>query len=170
MSLALIRRTILFYLPSGEYGFFSNFSLHAITVDGKLWPTSEHYYQAMKSPTPEIQEMIRKLRTPGKSKQMGNSIIMRSDWDRPSNPDQGSRDEWGLAVENVKDHVMMVALRAKFTQHERLKQALLATGDAIIVENTQSVGSDPYWGNGPSGTGLNKLGRQLMYVRAQLAA
>ena len=34
---------ILFYETDKPYGCFSNFSRHAITLDGIVWPTSEHY-------------------------------------------------------------------------------------------------------------------------------
>ena len=39
---------INFYSVSEEYGCFSNFSPHRIKLDGKTWPTSEHYFQARK--------------------------------------------------------------------------------------------------------------------------
>ena len=46
---------------------------------------------------------------------------MRSDWD------------------TARDEVMLVALRAKFTQHPDLRTQLLATGDAPLVEHTHVV-------------------------------
>ncbi|MES2463665.1 MAG: NADAR family protein, partial [Armatimonadota bacterium] len=40
---------IYFYSDREEpYGGFSNFSRHGFTLDGKDWPTSEHYFQAQK--------------------------------------------------------------------------------------------------------------------------
>jgi len=39
---------ILFYATDKPYGEFSNFSRHPIDVDGVVWPTSEHYFQAQK--------------------------------------------------------------------------------------------------------------------------
>ena len=42
--------TIYFYSVREEYGCFSNFSAHAITLKGKRWPTTEHYFQAQKFP------------------------------------------------------------------------------------------------------------------------
>lgn len=39
---------IEFYRTGDEYGCFSNFSAHPIAVGGKVWPTSEHYFQAQK--------------------------------------------------------------------------------------------------------------------------
>jgi len=39
---------IEFYRTGDEYGCFSNFADYPIVVDGKRWPTSEHYFQAQK--------------------------------------------------------------------------------------------------------------------------
>jgi ribA/ribD-fused uncharacterized protein len=71
------------------------------------------------------------------------------------------RPDW----ENVKELIMKQALRAKFTQHPELRQQLLATGDAVIVEHTER---DSYWGDGGDGSGKNRLGHILMAVRAEL--
>lgn len=60
---------------------------------------------------------------------------------------------------------MLTAVRAKFTQHEDLKQVLLSTGDAILVEHTSN---DRYWGDGGDGTGRNALGKILMQVREEI--
>ena len=60
---------------------------------------------------------------------------------------------------------MRVAVLAKFTQHDDLREILLSTGDAKIVEHTEN---DDYWGNGGYGSGKNMLGCILMEVRAEL--
>jgi predicted NAD-dependent protein-ADP-ribosyltransferase YbiA (DUF1768 family) len=39
---------IRFYSVGDEYGEFSNFAPYPITLGGKRWPTSEHYFQAQK--------------------------------------------------------------------------------------------------------------------------
>ena len=39
---------ILFYRTGDAYGEFSNFFKAPIDLDGKTWPTTEHYFQAMK--------------------------------------------------------------------------------------------------------------------------
>ena len=71
------------------------------------------------------------------------------------------RPDW----EAVKDDVMRVAVRAKFTQHEELRELLLSTGDEALVEHTTN---DAYWGDGGDGSGKNMLGKILMEVRAEL--
>jgi len=54
---------------------------------------------------------------------------------------------------------------AKFEQNVGPRNILLGTGDAMLIE---AAVSDPYWGEGCSKTGLNKLGQILMVVREQL--
>lgn len=142
---------INFYSTRGEHGCFSNFSRHEVKLDGKTWPTSEHYFQAQKfAPAhPQLVEKVRKAKGPGESARMGR--------DR-SNP---LRKNW----ESIKDDVMRRVVLAKFKQHERLREILLATGDAKLVEHTDR---DSYWGDGGNGSGKNMLGRILMEVREQL--
>lgn len=60
---------------------------------------------------------------------------------------------------------MYDACLAKFSQHPDLKQLLLDSGDAIIIEHTKN---DNYWGDGGDGTGRNQLGKTLMRVRDTL--
>ena len=142
---------IHFYSTSGEYGGFSNFSRHAIRLQGKRWPTSEHYFQAQKFVGTEHEDAVRNAKTPGESARMGR------DRKRPL------RRDW----ESVKDAVMLDAVRAKFTQHDDLKATLLGTGDAELVEHTEK---DSYWGDGGDGSGKNRLGQILMKVRDELRA
>lgn len=47
----------------------------------------------------------------------------------------------------------------KFSQHEDLKQKLLATGNRKIIEHTKN---DNFFGDGGDGSGQNHLGRLLM--------
>ncbi len=60
---------------------------------------------------------------------------------------------------------MHEAVLTKFTQHADLREILLGTGDAVIVEHTAN---DSYWGDGGDGSGKNKLGQILMRVRDEL--
>lgn len=162
---------LLFYHHDQPHGYMSNFSRHPIELDDKIWATSEHFFQAMKSLDPEIQEAIRLQPSPGKAAYMGRSTALRSDWDEVTGTPHLAAifsDERGIVVELVKDHFMFSALVAKFTQHPAIAKELLETGDRYLIENTHSAMTDPYWGNGPSLNGLNKLGRMLMIVRKRL--
>lgn len=110
----------------GPYGAFSNFAPYPIALNGKQWPTNEHYFQAQKFAGTEHEEAIRLARSPMVAARMGRSRK------RPLRPD------W----EAVKDGVMETAVRAKFTQHAELRRLLLSTADARIVEHRAR---DTYW-------------------------
>ena len=60
---------------------------------------------------------------------------------------------------------MYRAVRKKFETHPGPRGILLAIGAAEIFENASM---DDYRGCVPDGRGLNRLGRILMRVRAQL--
>lgn len=55
---------INFYSTSDDYGDFSNFAAWPIKVDGKTWPTSEHYFQAQKFLDEKYREEIRRVSSP----------------------------------------------------------------------------------------------------------
>ncbi len=142
--------TINFYRVSDAYGEFSNFAPYPITIDGKVWPTTEHYFQGRKFPGTEHEEAIRTTHSPMIAARMGRSRQrpLRPDWDA------------------VKDEIMLEAVRAKFAQHPKLAALLLSTGTARLVEHTKN---DRYWGDGGDGSGKNRLGEILMRVREELA-
>lgn len=142
-------KIINFYSTREEYGCFSNFSAHQIFLKDKIWKTTEHYFQAQKFPDTEHEEKIRLASTPKEAAEMGRDRKkpLRKDW------------------ETVKDDVMRDALRAKFTQHDDLRQILLDTGDAVLVEHTKN---DFYWADGGDGSGQNMLGKLLMELRTEL--
>ena len=71
------------------------------------------------------------------------------------------RQDW----EEIKNKVMLQALRMKFSQNPEIAKELLATGDAILIEHTRN---DDYWADGGDGSGKNKLGLLLMQVREEL--
>lgn len=142
---------IRFYGTKDEWGCFSNFSGHRVFLKGKTWRTTEHYFQAQKFAGTEHEEAIRLANSPSVAARMGRSRK------RPLRPD------W----EDVKLDVMREALRAKFTQHEDLRETLLGTDGRDLIEHTTR---DRFWGNGGDDTGENWLGRLLMELRADLLA
>lgn len=142
-------QTIHFYSVSEAYGQFSNFAGYPILLDGKRWPTSEHFFQAQKFKETSHQEAIRKETSPMRAARMGR------DRKRPL------RKDW----ESVKDAIMRQAVLAKFTQHADLRELLLSTGESRLVEHTTN---DYYWGDGGNGSGKNRLGLILMEVRKKL--
>ena len=137
---------IEFHGAAGEYGFMSNFAQYPIHLKGRTWPTSEHYFQAQKFAGTDWEQRVRKATKPGIAARIGRDRKgpLRRDWER------------------VKDNIMRDAVHAKFEQHPDIRQQLLATGDALLVEHTAH---DAYWGDGGDGRGKNMLGRILMEVR-----
>lgn len=127
--------------------FLSNFFQASFTIDGKLYRTSEHYYQSKKTTDPETEEKIRNFATPRLAADNGRKIKIREDWDE------------------IKDDVMREAIYAKFSQNNALKISLINTGDAILEEASPT---DFYWGTGGKNTGKNMLGILLMELREKL--
>lgn len=145
-----MQEEIKFYSTTSEWGEFSNFALYPIKLAGKTWPTSEHYFQAQKFEDKTYREKIRKVSYPMKSAELGRSrkVKIKKNWDK------------------IRDNVMYDAVLAKFTQHNELKELLLKTADALLIEHTVN---DNYWGDGGDGKGGNKLGKILMKVREKIS-
>jgi adenylate cyclase len=141
--------TIRFFSKSDRYREFSNFANYPILIDGVVWPTSEHYYQAQKFDDPARHARIRELPKAAAAKRYAAKYRSKI------------RPDWNEA----KDAVMERALRAKFTQHKSLRDLLVGSGDEKIEEDSQK---DYYWGTGADGTGQNKLGTMLMQLRTEL--
>ncbi len=137
---------IFFWTRHGEAGYLSNFHRSPIKLLGEEWPTVEHFYQAMKTIDPNDQEMIRKLETPKEAKFAGAHVTLRRGWEE-------EKEKW-----------MLLGLYTKFSQHPDLKEQLLATGDAVLHENSPW---DKYWGY-VEGRGKDRLGQLLMQVREDL--
>lgn len=140
---------IYFYAQTDAYAEFSNFAPFGVAMDGVWWRTVEHYFQAQKFDDAAYRERIRLSAKPKDAKSLGmtRAYPLRADW------------------EQAKDQIMLEAVRVKFQTHEAPRAVLLSTGDRDIVENAPM---DAYWGCGPDGAGLNKLGKILMRVRSEL--
>ncbi len=143
---------ILFYQTADiPYGCFSNFSKHPFVEFGRIFKTSEHYFQSMKylGVNQQYFELIVQAKTPKEAAQLGRSGMfpMRSDW------------------ELIKDSIMYHAVFLKFTTYASLQQILLSTGDEELVEDSPV---DSYWGWGYDHKGKNKLGKILMRLRSDL--
>ena len=109
-------KEIRFYEAENPYGYFSNFALYPLVLNGKIWPTSEHYYQAQKVAGTAWEEKIRLCATPQEA------------FDMTRLPEFPERADWV----NVKDDAMYDAVYAKFTQHADLRRKLLDSGEAVL--------------------------------------
>lgn len=173
---------ISFYDSSQDWYEFSNFYDKApISIDGKIWPSSEHYYQALKyQHSPEFMEVIRNTDTCGKVYALANQKKGRytDKWyvnrkiygdymvNRAIDDSFAAgikiRDDWN----DIKDRAMYFTIKQKFLQHPKLKELLLSTGNAKLIEASPR---DSYWGTGRDGQGFNKLGNLLMLLRDELS-
>ena len=165
--------TVEFFREDEKWGELSNFYPSPIRIDGIHYPTVEHYYQSQKfHHDAQYMEVIRTASTPNKAKILarqqvclrGLAYTWQIDLDKIIRLHQKRgvvvRADWG---NEVKEEVMYVGLMAKFTQHPRLAEMLISTGDRPLVETSPY---DSYWGG--KGRGQNRLGHLLQRVRTQL--
>lgn len=129
-----------------EYRFLSNFYPCTITVSlvGD-WivkgPTLEHVYQAMKADSSVWANWVLKAGSPREAQVRGRQVPLREGWDA--------------------DHIMRFLLTLKFPGDEALSAALLATGDAELIEDNKGPWGGRYGGE-------NKMGKLLMERREEL--
>lgn len=147
---------VRFYRASEKpYGAFSNLYRREIEFEGEMFATSEHAYQAGKARKPEVRKWLMEAPSPSLLAMAAHGLYV---WDINS--------DWS----KIKFDRMKRVLQAKFTQHEDLKQLLLSTGTARLVESaTVDNAVNRLWGE-VNGVGKNKLGELLMEVRAELVA
>lgn len=125
------------------------FSKHSFKLDGFEWPSVEHYFQAKKFDDVAVQELIRQAPHPKKARKLGRSRFrkIRKDW------------------KAIKTTIMTRAVYTKCRTYPEIAEQLLATGDTLLVENSQY---DYYWGSGRDNRGDNHYGVVLMNVREKL--
>lgn len=130
-----------------KYFFLSNFFQTRVKYNGLEFKNNEAAFQAQKVLDVEEQLQFTQL-SPKEAKRRGRQVVLRADW------------------EDVKDGIMEEIVRAKFSQHGNLKNKLLATGDAILIEG--NTWNDRYWGvDIRTGEGQNRLGKILMKIRKE---
>lgn len=77
-------------------------------------------------------------------------------------------DGWDYSYSGLgRDGAMLHVVSAKFNLPV-FKTALLATGNAYLLEHNAKKGRDSYWSDDNDGSGNNMLGKTLMEVRKQL--
>lgn len=137
---------------TGDYAFLSNFYPHAVQINGDIYPTSEHAFQALKTDDHAEREKVRFAKTPAAAKVLGKRVTPRVGWDRE------------------RFEVMERVVRAKFADPE-LADKLLATGERELIEG--NTWRDTTWGcvKGKDGhwKGRNELGKILTKVLNEVA-
>lgn len=134
-----------------EFSVFDNFSSFKVLVDGVLYSTVEHAYQAYKfiESAPEIAKEIMDSYSAHDAQKIAYA-----------NRDK-QRKDWG----EVKLDVMEKLLRLKLEQNPYVKKKLLQTKNYLICEDSPK---DSFWGIGPNRDGRNELGKLWMKLRAEL--
>lgn len=135
----------------GEFRFLSNFYPAEVEIDGIVFPTAEHAFQAQKTLSERWRRYISHQSTPRLAKKIGRELELREDW------------------EEIKVNVMLGTLAVKFGSHDDLGDLLLATGRRQLVEG--NTWGDIFWGcvrRQGVWRGKNHLGRTLMKIRALL--
>ncbi|KAL7750582.1 hypothetical protein RI367_003923 [Sorochytrium milnesiophthora] len=147
----------------GRYACFSNFSPCTFVANGVRYTSSEQclmHLKALLMGDTATAEQILAATTPAEAKYLGRSI---TPWDEK---------KWRIH----RLRIMTEALQAKFGQNAELRDLLLGTNDATLVEASPS---DRIWGVGlgvndkrvqdpTQWRGSNLLGESLMAVRNEL--
>jgi hypothetical protein len=132
---------------TGKYRFLSNFFLALVIYDSVRYTSVENAYQAAKTLDKGARTPFRSC-TAGEAKHAGKLLRLRPDWDQ------------------VKLPIMEDLVHQKFTGDAWLREALLETGEAELIEG--NTWGDRFWGQCPVGNGENHLGEILMKVRHAL--
>jgi len=134
-----------------EFFVFSNFSSFQVEWHGRLWPTSEHAYQAAHffETAPGLVEQIFNCRSAHAAFKLAKA-----------NGDKAPKN-W----EEIKVSIMEDICRHKLTQHLYVRRKLRQTGNRPLVEDSPY---DACWGWGEDRTGRNELGQVWMRLRTEL--
>jgi len=134
-----------------EFYCFSNFSSFQVNWKGRLWPTSEHAYQASHffETAPELVEQIFQANSAHEAYKLAkaNTDRVPEDWDER------------------KVAIMEDIVRHKLEQNPYILHKLRQTGELLIVEDSPK---DDFWGWGPKRDGRNELGKIWMKLRGEL--
>ena len=132
----------------GEFDWLSNFFLCQVEFEGINFSNVEAAFQAAKCLDMKERERFFGL-SGGQAKRLGKRVELRPDW------------------EDVKIDIMRQVLKSKFNQNPELREKLIATGDAELIEGNNW--GDTFYGV-CRGVGQNHLGKLLMEVRAELVS
>jgi ribA/ribD-fused uncharacterized protein len=151
---------IAFNKTRSPFGWLGNMSRHAIRHAGRVWPTAEHLFQALRFEDEAVREAVRAEPNPFRAKLLAKAESVRMAVSPCSEND----------VSN-----MQLVLRLKMEQHPELQERLLQTGHEEIIEDcTGRVrGNALFWGaarKDGSWAGENRLGRLWMKLREELVA
>ena len=137
------------------FDMFSNFFEEPLEINGQIWKSGEHFYQAAKFAKNGLQEdermynVIRETPSPGGAKRLADEFF--------------SEENKSRAHQALRTFVAMVnVLNVKFASGTLARKRLQQTGDLELIHLS---GSDFFWGQNRKGEGKNLLGKALMQIR-----
>lgn len=134
-----------------EFYCFSNFSSFSVKWRDKIWPTSEHAYQAAHffKTAPNLVKKIYKEKSAHEAYKIAKT-----------NADKAPKN-W----HEIKVAVMEEIIRHKLEQNPYIMHKLMQTGNRFIVEDSPE---DDFWGWGLKRNGRNELGKIWMKLRDEI--
>ncbi|KZT29462.1 hypothetical protein NEOLEDRAFT_1056782 [Neolentinus lepideus HHB14362 ss-1] len=138
---------------TGHDGFLPH-SPHTVLYGGELYPSAFHLFEALKflrNGRHDIAAQIRTTENPADVHPLSERM----------------KEFAKAGFERELMEYMDEALYAKFTQHPQLRELLLNTGVADLI---YAEATDPVWGEGRLGQGMNHLGIALRRLRERLRA
>jgi ribA/ribD-fused uncharacterized protein len=135
------------FSPEELLGSFADLSF---LLEETLWPTVEHYLQAMQYDSVAEQQRIRELASPELAHKE-----QKARWFKRR------RKDW----KTLRSVYLTRAIYTRCKTHESAFNRLMDTGQIKLVENDQY---DYYWGCGRDRRGTNMFGQVLMNVREKL--
>ncbi|WP_370981053.1 NADAR family protein [Agaribacterium sp. ZY112] len=127
----------------------SSCSAHPIVLEDKNWLTCEHYFSS---------KILRSASLAHKVENTHSALAaaeLAAPWYRFKIRD----------YKKLRAVLMTRALYTKVQMYDEVKEALLATGDELLLETSLY---DYYWGVGRDGRGLNTMGKVWMDIRSKL--
>lgn len=124
-----------------------------LDIDGKMYKTVEHYFQSKRQPTDDFADKVLQTPTANDAKKLNTKLkkLLKS-----------------TLSQQDESKLMLKGLRAKFSQNEDLKKALLSTGYIKLHEGAGRSGGGRWGLRKDKSEGGDELGRLLTIVRSEL--
>ena len=131
-----------------DYHFLSNYYNHTIKFDGLFYRNNIACFIAQMFESDDTKKLFSKM-LPGQAIRMAE--MMRNPREK----------EW----DDIKEDLMYKICYAKFSYATKLRDQLIDTGDAELINETKW--DNKFWGT-TDGIGENRLGKILMRIREEL--
>ncbi|WP_188908693.1 NADAR family protein [Aureimonas endophytica] len=148
--------TITFYDPRlGPHAWLSNLHPRPLEFEGRVYASAEHAFVSLKARDAATANWLAAAPTPELAAAAGHAL-----------PGEDTRPDWA----EIQLATMRAVLKAKFNGASDLRERLIGTGTARLVEDSPEDGPIArFWGEW-RGEGENWLGRLLADLRAAYAA